>query len=81
MSLDQIEVRQTYMLNRWVIAKISKKDPRLANQQKEIPNEILKTITSQTLLAEFKEGTTELEISIDEENILKVTLEKTKKKV
>lgn len=78
MSLENIEIRQTYLLNKWVIAKISKRDPNLCNQQKNIDDKILIAIATEQLKAEFEKGNSELEIPLDD-GILLVKMEKKEK--
>jgi len=70
MILDGIEIRQTYLLNKWVIAKMSKKDPCICNQRKEIDDKTIKAIASSALVEEYEQGNTELEIKTEKGIIL-----------
>ena len=70
MILDGIEIRQTYLLNKWVIAKMSKRYPDICIQQKEIDDKIIIAITTERLKEEFEKGNTLLEIPLEKGTII-----------
>lgn len=82
MSLDNIEIRQTYLLNKWVIAKMSKKDPNICNQRKEIDEKTIIAIASAALLEQFEKGNTQLELPSEKGTIvINMELKKKKEKI